>query len=408
MTTSGDGTRITHVWGGVGGLAAAYASVRALAAAFDLAGDELRDWAGLGARVAADPDLVASAPLSPISFAVAEAAVVAATAGPDGVLAASWAWERDAVLVHEAVALLEAGDQRVRAWLLRLDDALVEHAFGLAHPPVNAGLVALGYGSDGHPAVRATGDVVPGSTTQPRDLDDLVGHLQHVAALSSGADSPHNGTIEVQTLGAGTGGVRHIVYLPGTDDMATLPWTQDEDVRDLGTDLRTMGGQDTSYQQGVLQAMAQAGVGPHDPVLVVGHSLGGMTAAAILARGSRFDVGHVVTAGSPTAQVPSYPPGSHVLSLEHEGDVVPLTDGAPNPTSVQQVTVTFADTGGAEGVVGDHDYWHYVNGAAAVDASADPAVVEQLDSLRRAGFLAGDGPTTATVSSQVFQVVRAP
>ena len=49
-----------------------------------------------------------------------------------------------------------------------------------------------------------------------------------------------------------------------------------------------------------------------------------------------------------------------------------------------------------------------MNGAAAVDASADPAVVEQLDSLRRAGFLAGDGPTTATVSSQVFQVVRAP
>ena len=65
----------------------------------------------------------------------------------------------------------------------------------------------------------------------------------------SGADSPHNGTIEVQALGAGTGGVRHIVYPPGTDDMATPPWTQDEDVRDPAPNLRTMGGQDTSYQQ---------------------------------------------------------------------------------------------------------------------------------------------------------------
>ena len=106
-----------------------------------------------------------------------------------------------------------------------------------------------------------------------------------------------------------------------------------------------------------------------------------------------------MTAGSPTAQVPSCPPGSHVLS-EHEGDVVPPTDGAPNPTSVQQVTVTFADTGGADGVVGDHDYWHYVNGAAAVDASADPAVVEQTRQPAPGRLWPATGRITATVSSQ--------
>jgi hypothetical protein len=75
---------------------------------------------------------------------------------------------------------------------------------------------------------------------------------------------------------------------------------------------------------------------------------------------------------------------------------------------VPQTTVTFADDGGAGGVVGNHDYWHYVNGAAAADASADPSVQEQIASLHESGFLAsGDGPE-ATVTSQVLQIVREP
>ena len=69
----------------------------------------------------------------------------------------------------------------------------------------------------------------------------------------------------MQTLRAGTGECATSIYrgpttwrpcLDGTGTSATRP-------------TRTMGGQDTSYQQGVLQAMAQAGVEPHDPVLVV-------------------------------------------------------------------------------------------------------------------------------------------
>jgi pimeloyl-ACP methyl ester carboxylesterase len=203
----------------------------------------------------------------------------------------------------------------------------------------------------------------------------------------------------VQTLHDPDGSVRHIVYLPGTD-AAGPPWSPDEDVRDLSADLHVVAGQHTAYAAGIERAMTRAGVGPHDPVLLVGHSLGGMEAAALLAHGSGFHVTHVVTAGAPIGEVHGYPAGSHVLSLENRGDLVPLLDGHDNADSPQQVTVQFDDHGTS--VVGSHALRHYVRGAAAVDASCDPSVREQLSSLRAHGFLGSHD----RASSQVLQIVR--
>lgn len=414
---------ITGVTGGSGSLAATYAAIRALATAFDGAGSELRAWSGLGPDTMTDPALLASAPLSPLSFAEAEAAVLAATTGPDGVLVESCGWEADAVLVRAALAGLELSDAAAEAAIDQLDRTLACGTIAvlgarpdladdlLAHPDLTervvnglgpertATVLSLAY-DDGTPQVAT---LEQQATAQPPDLAGLIGHLQDVAALSPGPDSPLNGTIEVQTIADGDG-VRHIVYLPGTDDMGTLPWTQDDDVRDLSTNFLLMSGQDNAYQQGILDAMTQAGVGADDPVLLVGHSMGGMAAAAILGQGSPFNVTDVVTAGSPTAQVPAFPDGSNVLSLEHHGDLVPLTDGAANPDSIEQATVTFdADLPGA-GIEELHAYAPYVAGAAAVDASTDPAVQEQLASLHAHGFLG----SSDAVSSQVFQVVRQP
>lgn len=471
---AGGAARVTGVTGGSTGVAAAYAAMRSLADTFDESGSRLRGWSALGARTVTEPDLVESAPLSPLTFAEAEAAVAAATTGPCGVLAESFGWEGDAVLVRALVAAFETTDQLVRATVQTID-RLVGHVAGtvltpaaplllvtLPHLPAGArrdleqwvvdhpgvvrhaadgggglleglwdgltpfvpggplgtsllvpdtaaaaGLLAALFGARGTGQASVRDDLtVPGSGAQPPDLPGLLSHLHEVALLSEGADSPDNGTIEIQTLDAGTGDVRHIVYLPGTDDMATLPWTQDEDVRDLPTDLLNLSGGPDAYQQGILQAMAQAGIGPHDPVLLVGHSLGGMEAASILSHGTDFNVTNVVTAGSPTAQLDGFPAGSHVLSLEHQGDVVPLVDGADNPDSVEQVTVTFDD--GAAGIVEGHGYPHYLAGAAAVGQSTDPAVHEQLQSLQAHGFLAsGTGPGP-TVTSHVYQVVREP
>jgi pimeloyl-ACP methyl ester carboxylesterase len=267
---------------------------------------------------------------------------------------------------------------------------------------VATALLARGY-ADGTAVTTRRPDLeVPAGGRQPGSVAGLVAHLSEVASLSPDPDSPDNGTIEVQSLDPGTGHARHVVYLPGTDDLATLPWTQDDDIRDLGGDLRSAAGEPTAYQRGILDAMRQAGIGSHEPVLLVGHSLGGMEAAALASRDSGFAITDVVTAGSPTAQVGGFPDGVHVLSLEHRGDVVPLLDGADNRDSVEQTTVEFADHHDST-VVGAHDYDHYIAGATAVDASADPSIRADLAGLRERGFLGG---SATVVDSRLFQIVR--
>lgn len=480
---------VTGVTGGVTGMAATYAAVRALADRFDAAGDRMREWAATGGRTLADPDLVESAPLSPLTFAEAEERVAAATAGAHGILTTSLAYETDALLVRATVEAFEGCDRLVAASLEAVDytvgravgcavatatpyavvlgvvalpvartvwphlpgeararlrgearegseraqewaddhPATVQHLVdgsgglldgllaglplgapalvGLAtfHPTVGdaaADLAAL-YGPEDPPRVRRRPDLtVPLGTVAPADLTALVRHLGETDALSPPERPGEQGTIEVQTLTAADGTVRHIVYLPGADDLTTTPFSQDGDVRDLATGLRLVAGDDTTYAAGIERAMTEAGVGPDDPVLLVGHSQGGMEAAAMLSHGSPFHVTHVVTAGAPTAQVHGFPPGSHVLSLENRGDVVPLLDGHDNPDSREQVTVRFDDH--ETSIPANHTVRHYVHGAAAVEASTDPSIREQLASLRTHGFLGG----RATATSQVLQITR--
>jgi hypothetical protein len=470
MTDSPTTPPITGITGGVAGLAATYAAVRALADRFDATGDRLRARAADDARVLTDPDLLESAPLSPVTFAEAEARVLDATSGVHGVLEASVVYEADAVLVRATVTAYQACDRLVAdsfhaldyavgraaapSLLLlglavaptwgrlpsstrrRLGDGLEQWADGhpevvqhvidgdgglldglLAGAPALPALLGLApfhpgaadaasdlaglFPAEGEPHVRRRHDLgVPLGDTPPDDLADLIRHLDQTNALSP-PDRPHDqGTIEVQTLHAPDGTLRQVVYLPGTDDLTTAPWSHDGDVRDLPADLHVISGEHTAYADGIERAMEESGIGPHDPVLLVGHSLGGIEASSLLAHGSGFDVTHVVTAGSPVAGIHGYPAGTHVLSLENRGDVVPLLDGRDNADSVVQVTVRFDDH--ETSIAGNHDLQHYVRGAEAVDASGDPSVREQLASLRGQGFLG----TRDTATSQVFQISR--
>ncbi|ROR90971.1 hypothetical protein [Nocardioides aurantiacus] len=217
---------------------------------------------------------------------------------------------------------------------------------------------------DGEPTVGAfTQDDSALSKTPPGGVADLMANLDEVNA---GED----GLIRVQQVGAAG---RYIVYIPGTDDMATLPGQSDETIRDMGANLKLMGGDQTAYGRGIIEAINRS-TPEGSQVTLVGHSQGGMTAAEIASvNGSdgsqHFKVDHVVTAGSPTSQVESLPSHVSMLSLENSGDVIPLTDGEPNPESANRTTVRFdANTGS---IAGNHRIEQYVQGGQAIDAYAD-------------------------------------
>ena len=104
-TVDGGPGAIVEVTGGAAGVAASYAALLALAAVFDEAAGQMRGWAAEGARTLLDPELLASALLSPGTFAEAEAAVLVATTGPDGVGVESLGWEVDARALRPTQAL---------------------------------------------------------------------------------------------------------------------------------------------------------------------------------------------------------------------------------------------------------------------------------------------------------------
>jgi pimeloyl-ACP methyl ester carboxylesterase len=136
-----------------------------------------------------------------------------------------------------------------------------------------------------------------------------------------------------------------------------------------------MGRASTALSATVTRGLELAGAAPGEPVLLAGHSLGGMVAAALAADAAftrRFTVTHVLAAGSPVGAV-AVPPGVAVLTLEHDDDLVPALDGTPNPDRPDWVTVRAMPSAGRPPAVA-HDARGYADTGALVDTSTDASV----------------------------------
>lgn len=238
------------------------------------------------------------------------------------------------------------------------------------------------------------------------DLTAGISDLYYAAGMPAG-------TIRLDRVTGAGGQVFWQVYIPGTQTQRELgePETggpfgaaiANEVPQDWATNLQVFTGQENPVQNGVVAALAAAGVGEHEPVLLAGHSQGAMVAMAVanspVVRQS-YDVRSVVTFGGPVGHMRT-PEGAATLHVEHVGDLTPGLENEPNPVEPNRTTVRRdiaasaapADAG-VHSVVQAHDLPAYQRTAEMIDRSDQGPITSWR--AQSADVLAGPGATVET------------
>lgn len=183
--------------------------------------------------------------------------------------------------------------------------------------------------------------------------------------------------LHVEMLTLPSGGRGWLVAIPGTSNWSLSPAATPFD---LMGNARLMAGQTSAGQAAVLAALGSLGVRRGEPVMLAGHSQGGLVAASLAARAdvrARFTISQVVTAGAPIALV-DLPRTVNALSLEHTDDPVPMADGRANPVRAGWITTRSPAPAPAtltEPLLA-HRASQYRRTAAEVDRIADPALAQ--------------------------------
>ena len=190
--------------------------------------------------------------------------------------------------------------------------------------------------------VEATRPVVGESHSVAQSL----ANLQRLAAQrrdAAGASANGNGsnldygTIAIQKYRNADGTLSWLVTIPGTDGKpdSAFGWPHNLEVMSADAGQRMRG--DSARM--VAEAMKQAGIGSTDQVALIGHSQGGIVAAAIASdMKDSYRIEHVVTAGSPVANHP-VPHSTWMTSIEMEDELVAALDGAANPSDEHWLTI---------------------------------------------------------------------
>ena len=416
-----------------------YDQMVALADLFDSSGSDMRARARLGDQILRDDDVADSEELSRATYGQAGEDIRTAMTGKHGLLTRSVELDADALVVRATVltyrwidelqqaayetlgsiagraigylapevalggAIVSAGlietdaldREGVTAYLNELAEAnpeLMDHMSGAGglleglhmRSLLTAGLLASEHGAhaargglraigvDAFPtdavsafrdsagsfveAETSTPAVDAGDGPAPRSLEELMANL-----------ATEDRMIGVQRVGAG----RYIAYLPGH----------------FGAEsgrLRLVGADPTTRATQVVRAIEQALTDDDARVMLVGSASGGTVAAEIAATltSERFVVDQVVTAGSPSAQVPVIPEPTRVLSLEDRADPVALLGSLINAKVTNRLTVVFDGTV-TEGTRA------YVAGARAADTADHPELRAEIARMQELGYLTG-------------------
>ncbi|GAA1058009.1 hypothetical protein GCM10017608_04120 [Agromyces luteolus] len=193
-------------------------------------------------------------------------------------------------------------------------------------------------------------------------------------------------------------GAHWIVYSAGTADFGMEPAREPYDMTanlhgvagaSVLHDLIGLPSEAAASERALRAAMAEAGVEPGDPVIVVGHSAGGMVAANVAADPD-LDVVAAVSLGGPVAQVPTG--DTPLLSVAHGEDLVPATAGSGVAAGgrIEVGRSLGALDPGTGGAVPAHSIDRYRETARLIDRDDDPRLAEFRDLVT--GFTDGAAP----------------
>jgi hypothetical protein len=172
---------------------------------------------------------------------------------------------------------------------------------------------------------------------KPTDVSSLLAGAKQIDATGAG-DFAEIRILESQTLvsiddlGQPVYDIAYTVQIPSTLSWNPIAGTIPNDVT---SDLIAMSGDQTALTNAVFAAMDEQGIptGPGaPPVMMVGFSLGGITAASMAADPRGYNIQQVVTAGSPISEI-AIPAHVDVTAFQAKQDVVPETSGGTNPSS---------------------------------------------------------------------------
>lgn len=287
-----------------------------------------------------------------------------------------------AVSTERAAAGYESAEATARGLVAGLHDQAMVVAWLVSEATGRAfGLLDEGEGWDVTVTARPAPDCVP----VPTSADSLL------AGLESLGDRGSEGGVRVVELPASDGTTTWVVQVPGTHGgwfeggVVPMDWPANVSLMLSATSASKVA---TAL---ALQRAQGARAGPRDRVVLVGHSQGGIVAAALasdpaFARDHR--VSHVLTAGSPIDDFP-VPGSTQVLSLQHDTDPVHALDLSPPPDRRSWTTV--------ETTVPLDVRAHLAGGAHALSAYRATAVrVERSDDVSLRAWRASLAPALAT------------
>lgn len=162
----------------------------------------------------------------------------------------------------------------------------------------------------------------------PSDLNALMDIQSSTYDLDKSADD--NRHVRVTEVRQPDGSSAYIVTVPGTNGLTDFPdsITGGDEAFDNTSNLELQAGQRSASMEAVMAAMDEAGIPPDAPVLMQGHSQGGMVTAELLQDPEftdQYNVTHMITEGSPNDSR-TIPGDVRTLAIEHTNDPVPKVD----------------------------------------------------------------------------------